>query len=104
MDDITLNLRELHSKLMYILWCSKFEKNPQTCQTHKEYMDWITKETLVHHGDCTKQPCSCERCLMVNLEIDAENALNSIIIEKGYCGKKCIQECGYNIFEEKETR
>lgn len=67
----------LHGEIMYILWCQKFAQEISLCKTHEAYKDFL-KESEVHCGDCTKDPCPCSRCHLQQLEIDAQNAINHL--------------------------
>ena len=85
---------ELYDYLQYLMYCNYFEKDHiKNCDTFKEYQEFL-KDTEVHMGDCTNDCCSCSRCILHIIEIEAQNALdilwgNSV----GHCGKVCIKEC-----------
>ena len=86
--------KELYDYLQYITYCQFYEQNPKDCKTHKNYQDFLNKETKEHFGDCTKQSCACLRCQLHMIEVEAKNALDMIWDSPiGHCGKKCISEC-----------
>jgi hypothetical protein len=96
-----MKLEVTHSQLMYYLWCFKFRYNCGSCESHAKYQKWLRKDTLQHCGDCTKDSCLCERCVLQGIEIEAENILKSIISndrnKKGWCKKECLTNCSFKL-------
>lgn len=95
----------LYEFIKYILWCQESEKNNKSCEVHKAYVDFL-KTTNRHAGDCTKVACTCSRCFLHYIEIQAQNAIDSLFErnnEIGHCGKRCLSECDYGEKNEERT-
>ena len=93
--NLEINKDTLLKKLIYLYWCEDNERSPSLCETFKAFNDWM-KTTKFHCGDCTLIPCSCSRCYLNYLEIQAENALIILCTSnEGNCGNNCIEECDY---------
>jgi hypothetical protein len=87
---------------MYYVWCLKFGYNIGACESHAKYQKWLREDTLQHLGDCTSDPITCERCVLHDIEIDAQNIFNDILItiEKkslGWCGSNCLSDCQFEV-------
>jgi hypothetical protein len=86
--------KELYDYLQYFAWCHHFgNSSVKSCASHEQYQKFL-KNASEHCGDCTSQPCPCLRCQKQMLEVEAQNALDSMWSgPKGYCDKKCVTEC-----------
>jgi len=85
---------ELYDYLQYFAYWHHFGDNSiKSCASHEEYQKFL-KDAEKHCGDCTKIPCSCMRCRLQMLEIEAQNTLDIMLGKsKGHCGKECLTEC-----------
>jgi hypothetical protein len=85
---------ELYNYLQYIAWWHHFSDDViKSCTSHEEYQKFL-KDAEKHCGDCTQIPCSCMRCRLQMLEIEAQNALDTMWSgPKGHCNKSCLTEC-----------
>jgi len=86
--------KEMYNHLQYIMYCKYFENDHiKSCSNHKKYQEFL-KNAEEHCGDCTQVATSCSRCTLQMLEVEAQNALDSMWSDsKGHCGKGCITEC-----------
>ena len=92
----------IHPQLVYYLYCFKFGYDVGSCIDRARYQKWLKEETLVHCGDCTKQPCPCERCTLQQLEIEAQMILDHLRVTTdnkgiGWCNNKCLENCPMEI-------
>jgi len=86
-----------HAQLMYYVWCLKFGYDIGSCESHAKYQKWVKEDTIQHVGDCTSDPCPCERCVLQDIEKDAQNILNDIQREPyGWCGGICLIDCKFD--------
>jgi hypothetical protein len=86
--------KELYDYLQYFAYCHHFgDDTIKSCASHEEYQKFL-KTAQEHCGDCTQLPASCMRCRLQMLEVEAQNALDSMWSgTKGHCGKECTTEC-----------
>jgi len=75
-------------QMMYFFWCNEFEYNPKLCDTHARYREYL-KKGKVHCGDCTGLSFKCVRCHIQELEKKAQNAIDCLKSDIGYCGRSC---------------
>ena len=94
---------EMFEKMKYYLYCSEAGINVKRCKSHSDYQSFL-KDTKVHYGDCTQQSCTCCKCMLNGIEIEAQNIVDSMFGEgdTGHCGKVCLTECDYK-GEENES-
>lgn len=90
-----------HAQLMYYVWCLKFGYSIGSCEARAKYQKWVKEDTLQHIGDCTSDPCPCERCCLQSIEIDAENILRDIDYHDkhklGWCKRACLTDCNFKV-------
>lgn len=86
--------KEMYDYLQYFMYCHHVgDELTKSCASHEKYQEFL-KDAEEHCGDCTQVACTCSRCSLQMLEIEAQNALDSIWEgPKGHCGKICITEC-----------
>jgi hypothetical protein len=90
----------MREMMKYYLFCSEIGRNVKDCKSHSLYQDFL-KDAKVHHGDCTKEIYTCQRCMLNGIEIEAQNIVDSMFFgEKGHCGKNCLTECDYKEKDE----
>jgi len=86
--------KEIYKKLLYYVWCKHCERESfEYISTHEEFEEFL-KSTDEHFGDCTKDACTCSRCVLQTCEVEATRLYKYLFLDK-YHGEK------YN-FEEKE--
>lgn len=86
-----------YSRLIYYLWCFKFGYECERCETHSKYLKWLKEDTVLHCGDCTGDPCPCERCVLHELEVEAQTILNSEARKGSWCKRDCFKDCNYKL-------
>ncbi len=87
--------KELYDYLQYFAYHNHFggDDTIKSCASHEKYQEFL-KDAKVHCGDCTQVACSCTRCQLQMLEVEAQNTLDMMMGKsEGHCGKKCITEC-----------
>ena len=69
--------QELYDALLYISWVNFMDLDQ--CFLYldtKEQFNNFVKNAQVHFGDCTKDPCTCNRCVLHECEITAQRMYN----------------------------
>ena len=61
----------LYDKLLYLAWCIESCRDFQLTETKQAYERFLV-DTDVHFGSCTKDVCSCSRCMLNHCEIEAQ--------------------------------
>jgi len=86
---------ELYEKMKFIVYCLETDLGIKECSSHAAY-NQLLKESHNHRGDCTGDPCPCNRCFLADIEIRAQNIVDSLFSNNtGYCGKECLTNCDW---------
>lgn len=89
----TFTKEQMYERMKYCVWCFELGQNIKSCSSHLAYQGFL-KDTKYHFGDCTKEPCSCLRCQLHEIEIEAQNIVDLMWgNHEGHCGKICLTEC-----------
>lgn len=75
--------KELYDGLLYYCWCVFFRKQDDvlSCKAMNEYQKFL-KDADTHFGDCTLQSISCFRCILQELEIQAQKLYDYLELNK----------------------
>ena len=86
--------KEIYDRLLYYTWCKRSDiEDFEYCKYHVQFEEFL-KDTDVHFGDCTKDACSCQRCVLQMLEVEATRLYKYLFLdeyhkEKYNMEKKC---------------
>jgi len=107
MKEYKFTEQEIYNRMLYFAYCHyfEFEHNIKSCETHQNFVAFVTKEATKHAGDCTKLPCPCSMCALNQIEIIAQNMTDSMMSDgDGWCNKKCFTDCQGAYEEDGEMR
>jgi len=75
--------KKLYEDLVYFCWVNyvEYDNSILLLKTREEYENFL-KSAQVHMGDCTKDACSCLRCVLQKCEIQAQQLYNYLDLDR----------------------
>jgi len=68
--------------ITYLVYCVYMEKDPNLCQTLKDWVTFVKDAQNEHFGDCIGECNSCIRCQYEEILIKATQIRNYLKMEK----------------------
>ena len=73
---------EIYKKLLYYSYCRHSDIYDFELLTSHDLFDKFMEDTNEHFGDCTKDACTCCRCVLQELEIEATRLYRYLFLDK----------------------